>query len=80
MSNTLKNVAESTASTLSDLVDEAKNRIEDLPPLKRARRRRTRKPWPMLAIVAVAVVMMMAMRRRRASAEPEHDMASDRRP
>ena len=51
MSNTLKsvvesgrNVVESGASTLSDLVDEARSRIEDLPPIALPRRRRSASP------------------------------------
>ena len=58
MSNALKNAVESGANTLSDLVDEARARIEDLPPLANARRKRHRKNWS--SIVAVVLLALVA--------------------
>jgi hypothetical protein len=58
MSNALKNAVESGANTLSDLVDEARARIEDLPPLANARRKRHRKSWS--SIVAVVLLALFA--------------------
>ena len=87
MSNTLKsvvesgrNVVESGASTLSDLVDEARSRIEDLPPLARPRRRKARRRWGsviLLGLVAIAL-MSVAQRSRQQSADPV-DQTSVRR-
>lgn len=58
MSNALKNAVESGANTLSDLVDEARSRIEDLPPLANARRKRHRKSRS--SIFAVVLVVLFA--------------------
>jgi hypothetical protein len=59
MSSALKNVVESGASTLSDLVDEARSLIEDLPPLANARKKRHRKNWS--SIVGLVVVALLVM-------------------
>ena len=63
MSKTLKgvvesgrNVVESGASTLSDLVDEARSRIEDLPPLARPRKRRARRRWGSILVLGLLAV------------------------
>ncbi|MEP7111776.1 MAG: hypothetical protein ABI862_00790 [Ilumatobacteraceae bacterium] len=72
MSNALKNavesgrnVVESGAHTISDLVDEARSRIEDLPPLSHARRRQARKNWTsVFALVLLAVLAAMIAKRR----------------
>jgi ferric-dicitrate binding protein FerR (iron transport regulator) len=87
MSNTLKsvvesgrNVVESGASTLSDLVEEARSRIEDLPPLARPRRRRARRRWGsilLLGLVAIAL-MSIVQRGKHQSADPV-DQTSVRR-
>ena len=66
MSNALKNVVETSASTLSGLVDEARSRIEDLPPLANARKRRTRnKISSIFALVVVGFVAAMIAKQRR---------------
>ncbi len=73
MSNALKNVVESSASTLSGLVDEARSRIEDLPPLANARKRRTRKKLSsVVALVIVGFVAAMIAKQRR---QPATQMA-----
>lgn len=75
MPNALKNAVESGASTLSDLVDEARSRIEDLPPLAHARHKRARKNWTsVMAVVLLAVVAMVAakqLRHRQSDPTPE---------
>ncbi len=73
MSNALKNVVESSASTLSGLVDEARSRIEDLPPLASARKRRTRKKLSsVVALMIVGFVAAMIAKQRR---QPATQMA-----
>lgn len=87
MSNPLKSVVESGrsvvesgANTLSDLVDEARSRIEDLPPLARPRRRRTRRRWGAILLMGVLAIALMglAQRSRQRSADPV-DQTSVRR-
>jgi hypothetical protein len=51
-----KNVVESGASTLSDLVDEARSRIEDLPQIAHHRRKRSRKNWSSLLALGLLVL------------------------
>lgn len=66
MSNALKNAVESGANTLSDLVDEARARIEDLPPLANARRKRHRKSWSsVLAVVLLALFAALVVKQMR---------------
>lgn len=87
MSNALKsvvesgrNAVESGASTISDLVEEARARIEDLPPLARPRRRKARRRWGsvlLLGLIAIAL-MGVAQRSRHQSADPV-DQTSVRR-
>jgi hypothetical protein len=71
MSSVLRTAAESTANVLSDLVDEARDRLEELPPIARVRRRRSqdRRWMVILAVVAVLFVAMMVRRRSHRSAE-----------
>jgi hypothetical protein len=57
MSNALKNAVESGTNTLSDLVDEARARIEDLPPLANARRKRHRKSRSSILAVVLLVIV-----------------------
>jgi len=71
MSNTLKSVmesgrsvVESGASTLSDFVDEARSRIEDLPPLARPRRRRARRRWGSVLVLALLAVVLVSVAQR----------------
>lgn len=87
MSNTFKsvvesgrNVVESGASTLSDLVDEARSRIEDLPPLARPRRRRARRRWGSILLLGLLAIGLMSIvqRGKQQSADPV-DQTSVRR-
>jgi hypothetical protein len=87
MSKTLKsvvesgrNVVESGASTISDLVDEARSRIEDLPPLARPRKRRARRRWGSILVLGLLAVVLMgvAQRSKQQSADPV-DQTSVRR-
>lgn len=77
MSNALRSAAESTGHVLSDLVegardlvDEARDRIEDLPPL-RARRRNNNRMWMIVTFIGVGVIVMMVVGRRRHREHPE---------
>ena len=66
MSNALRNAAESTAHAISDLVDEARDRIEDLPSLTLGRRRTNNRRWSVLVIAGVlGLLAMVASRRHR---------------
>ncbi len=76
MSNALKNVAESTAHVLSDLVDEARDRIEDLPPLGRARRRNKNTRWIVVMVVAALGLLTVVARRLCREATPTQDETS----
>ncbi len=91
MSNSLKNVVESSANTLSDtfsdlsgtfsdLVGEARSRLEDLPVLARPRRKRARRRWGSIALLALVAVLLLAMtqKSRRQDADPV-DQTSVRR-
>ncbi len=71
MSSALKNVVESGksavesgASTLSDLVDEARSRIEDLPVLARPRRRKARRRFGSIVVVGLIAFALMALAQR----------------
>jgi hypothetical protein len=67
MSSSLKSAAESTVHALSDLVEGARDRIEDLPPLARARRKRNDKRVLAVAIVGALALTMFIVRRCRHS-------------
>ena len=75
MSNALKHAVETGTSTLSDLVDEARSKIEDLPPLANARRRQSRKNWSSVFVVVVlafvAMVVAKQVRHHPAESTPE---------
>ncbi len=84
MSNALKNVVESGrsvvesgTSTLSDLVDEARSMIDDLPPRANARRKQTRKNWSSLFVIVlvafVAMVVAKQVRHHPAESAPERN-------
>ena len=75
-----RNVVESGASTLSDLVDEARSRIEDLPPLARPRRRKARRRWGSILVFGLLAIALMGMaqRSRQHAADPV-DQTSVRR-
>jgi hypothetical protein len=77
MSNALKNAVESGAHTLSDLVDEARSRIEDLPPLANARKKRHRRSLSsVFAFLGLALVaMVVAKQLRPHSTEQSADLA-----
>ena len=71
MSSALKNVVEtgksaveSGASTLSDLVDEARSRIEDLPVLARPRRRKARRRFGSIVALGLIAFALMALAQR----------------
>jgi hypothetical protein len=72
MSNALKTMVESGASTLSDLVDEARSRIEELPPIAGPRRRRARKQFSAITVIALVALAVAFITRRnhRRTAEP----------
>jgi hypothetical protein len=72
MSNALKNAVESGATTLSDLVGDARSLIEDLPPLANARRKRTRKSYSSIVVVAFLALaaVITAKQLRQHSSEP----------
>ena len=79
MSNSLRSAAESTVHMLSDLVDDARDLIEDLPhPGQRSRRPLL---WWAIGIGALATVALVvtARRRRRNAAEAMVDVNSPRR-
>ncbi|MEP7202300.1 MAG: hypothetical protein ABI894_06810 [Ilumatobacteraceae bacterium] len=68
-----KSAVESGASTLSDLVEEAKSRIEDLPVLARPRRRKTRRRFGsivLLGLVALALMALVQKSRHHETADP----------
>ena len=75
MSNSLKNVVESSANTLSDtfsdLVGEARSRLEDLPVLARPRRKRARRRWGSVALFALVAILLLAV----AQKGRQHDAA-----
>jgi hypothetical protein len=74
MSNALKTMVESGANTLSDLVDEARSRIEELPPIAGPRRRRARKQFSSIALIAlVALAVAVVTRRNHRRPEPAAD-------
>ena len=75
MSNALKTMVESGANTLSDLVDEARTRIEDLPPIAGPRRRRARKQFSTIAVIVLVVfaIAVVTKRNHRHSTEPSAD-------
>lgn len=65
MSNALRNAAESTAHAISDLVDEARDRIEDLPSMTLGHRKTNNRRWVVLVIAGVlGLVAVVACRRR----------------
>ncbi len=64
MSSALRNAAESTAHALADLVDGARDRIEELPPIARARRKQHRTRWSVVGIVGLVAVVLIARRMR----------------
>jgi hypothetical protein len=73
MSNALRDAVESGATTFSDLVDQARTRIEDLPPLANARRRRARKHWSPVVVVLVVIALAAVTMARRHQHQPEDD-------
>ncbi len=84
MSNALRSAAESTAHVLSDLVDEARDlvegardRIEDLPPL-RDRRRSNNRRWVVVALVAVGVLGVVFGRWRHREVAEVSDSSAER--
>jgi hypothetical protein len=87
MSNALKNAVESGRSavesgahTISDLVDEARSLIEDLPPLAHSRKKRARKNWTSVFAVLVLVVLATAVVKGRGRSNQPVDQPTDHRP
>ena len=76
MSNALKTMVESSAHTLSDLVDEARSRIEDLPPIARPRQRRARKQVSSVALIAVVALVIAVVIRRSHRSQAAHSTDS----
>jgi hypothetical protein len=75
MSNVLRDAVESGASTFSELVDQARTHIEELPPIARARRKHARRTWsPIVIVLLVAFVAAAAAKRHHQS--PEDHLAS----
>ncbi len=73
MSNSLKTMVESGAHTLSDLVDEARSRIEDLPPIAGPRHRRARKQFSsiaLIALIALAIAVVTQRKHRHSTEQP----------
>jgi hypothetical protein len=64
MSSALRNAAETTAHALAGLVDGARDRIEELPPIARARRKHHRTRWSVVGIVGLVAVVLIARRMR----------------
>ncbi|MGZ4724968.1 MAG: hypothetical protein ACXWBO_07925 [Ilumatobacteraceae bacterium] len=65
MPNALRNAAESTAHVISDLVDDARDRIEDLP-LGHLHRRSNNKRWTLILVaVLLGMIFVVAGRRHR---------------
>lgn len=75
MSNALKTMVESGANTLSDLVDEARSRIEELPPIAGPRRRKARKQFSSIAVIVLfgLAVAVLTRRNHRHSTKPAAD-------
>jgi hypothetical protein len=89
MSNALKNAAETTVHAFSDLVEDlvegARDRIEELPPLPLPSRMKTHRsrrgfPWTLVLVaVAIAAVVIGAKRMRRSdSGDMRRDDSSTR--
>ena len=65
MSNALRNVAESTAHAISDLVDEARDRIDDLPSMTLGRRKTSNRRWAVMVVAAVVGMLAIVACKRR---------------
>jgi uncharacterized MAPEG superfamily protein len=76
MPNALKSVVETGATTLAELVDDARSLIEDLPPMAN-RRKRAHRNWSsvflvvLLAFVAMMVAKQLRHRQSDTTAEPK---------
>ncbi len=75
MSNTLRDTAESTVHTLSGLVHDVRDRLEDLPPASRTRRRPLLWAFALIVAAGVAAGAMRSIVRRRSTAQPTTDGA-----
>jgi hypothetical protein len=76
MTNALKHAVEAGTSTLSDLVDEARSMIEDLPPLANARHKQSRKNWSSVFVVvllAFAALVVVKKLRHHPESVPERN-------
>jgi hypothetical protein len=65
MSHALKNAAESTVHAFSDLVEGARDRLEDLPPLSHGRRRTNHNRLMIIVVCAVVGLAVVIVRRGR---------------
>lgn len=73
MSNALMSAAESTvhavSDAFSDLVEGARERIEDLPPLARTRHKSHTTRWTVIVVLAVLGVLAVVAKRRSSTAD-----------
>jgi hypothetical protein len=65
MSNVLKSAAESTAHAISDLVDEARDRIDDLPSMTLGHRKSNNRRWILIVIAGVVGLIALVTCKRR---------------
>ena len=75
MSNTLRDTAESTVHTLSGLVHDVRDRLEDLPPARRTKRRPLLWAFVLIVAAAVAAGAARSIVRHRSTAQPTTDRA-----
>lgn len=71
MSNVLKSAAESTAHAISDLVDEARDRIDDLPSITLGHRHSNNRRWMMIVVAVVVGLVALVTYKRRCGATEE---------
>ena len=65
MSNVLRTAAESTAHAISDLVDEARDRIDDLPSMTLGHRKSNNRRWTVIVVAGVVGILALVVCKRR---------------